>query len=72
MSLNSDNAEYKGLEDTRTNIEAMLNEEIESGTSSNKIILAGFSQLDVTALGRHRASLNACLSRGPAPLTVTL
>jgi len=39
-----DQEEFKGLDDSRKIVEGLLNEEIQSGTPSNKIVLAGFSQ----------------------------
>ena len=67
---NIDKEEFKGLEDSRKIIETMIKEEIESGTPSNKIILAGFSELDCPSADRAPPSTrpSAC----PVPLTVRL
>jgi predicted esterase len=39
-----DSEQFVGLEDSRKIVEALLNEEIASGTASNRIVLGGFSQ----------------------------
>ena len=57
---NIDKEEFKGLEDSRKIIETMLTEEIESGTPSNKIILAGFSQFHLHSAAIARLLPASC------------